>query len=131
MRIKSFKLYESKGKLPIKTVEFNGFQIIYGKSAEANEEVTFNLSDPNDIWLHTSGVPGSHVIIKVKDVEPTDDIIKYAAILAVNNSKSQSNIQPVIWTRAKYVSKERGMNTGQVKVENGTLLEINKSKIGN
>ena len=131
MRIKPFNTFESSGKLPIKTVEFNGFQIIYGKSADANEEVTFNLSDPNDIWLHTRGVPGSHVIIKVKDIEPSDDIIKYAAILAVKNSKSQSNIQPVVWTRAKYVSKDSGMNTGQVRVANGTIIEINKSKIDN
>src|SRR5262249_40410917 len=41
-----------------------GFDVLIGASALGNERVTFELSDPNDVWLHARGVPGSHVIIR-------------------------------------------------------------------
>ncbi len=125
--MKSFSIFEKMNKSQIKRQEFEGYEIIFGKSAEANEEVTFILSEPNDIWLHARGVPGSHVIIKTKDTEPKQSIIEFAAKLAAKHSKSKTNTQTVVYTKAKYVSKESGMSTGQVSVKNGTIIEVDKT----
>lgn len=112
-------LESKKDKFPdIKTVEYEGFTIKYGRDAKSNDYLTFNVALDEDIWLHVKGVPGSHVVIRVIDNLPTDNIIKYAATLAKKNSKSSKddNVK-VAYCQRKFVKKEPGMNDGQVKVD--------------
>lgn len=114
------KFFESKkNKFPnIKKVDYDGFLIYIGKDAKSNDHLTFNIADDNDIWMHAKGVPGSHVVIKVNKQLPTDSIIRHAAELAKKNSKSknESNVD-VVYCKKKFVTKEIGMNDGQVKVD--------------
>ena len=77
-----------------------------------------------DIWMHAKGVPGSHVIIKVKDKVPTETTIKRVAMIAAKNSKSTEDMVKVVYCKKKYVKKEPGMNTGQVKVDYINANEI-------
>lgn len=118
--IKNYNLFiESKNKFPnLKKVELDGFLIYVGKDAKSNDHLTFNIADNNDIWMHTKGVPGSHVIIKVRDNYPTDSVLKHAAELAKKNSKSKNekNVD-IVYCKRKFVKKESGMNDGQVKVD--------------
>jgi hypothetical protein len=74
--------------------------------------------------MHAKGVPGSHVIIKIKDKVPTETTIKRAAIIAAANSKSQDDMVKVVYCKKKFVTKEPGMNTGQVKVDYINANEI-------
>lgn len=114
------RFLESKKKFPnIKIVKYNGFEINIGRDAKSNDHLTFNLSSENDIWLHSKGFPGSHVAIRVlNDKLPTEDVIKYAAELAKKNSKAKGhdNVE-VVYCKRKFVTKESGMNHGQVKVD--------------
>jgi predicted ribosome quality control (RQC) complex YloA/Tae2 family protein len=76
--------------------------------------------------MHAKGVPGSHVVIRVRENLPTDDVIKFAAEIAKKNSraKAEQNI-PVVYCQRKFVKKESGMNDGQVKVDYINAYEIN------
>jgi len=118
--MKHLKYFESKkNKFPdIKKYQIDGYLIMMGRDAKSNDYLTFIEAENEDIWLHVKGVPGSHVVIRVRENLPTPEILKYAAELAKKNSKAQKD-QPatVVYCQRKFVKKEPGMNDGQVKVD--------------
>lgn len=118
--LKYHKFNESKkDKFPnIQKVDINGFVVYVGKDAKSNDHLTFNVADKEDIWMHVKGVPGSHVVIRVRENLPTREIIKSAAELAKKNSKVEKGSNAtVVYCQRKFVKKEKGMNDGQVKVD--------------
>lgn len=126
--MKHIKLFteSKKEKFPnIQKVDIDGFIVYVGKDAKSNDYLTFNMTNSDDIWMHVRGVPGSHVVIKVKDNLPTELIIKSAAELAKKNSKSSKEEKAtIVYCKAKFVKKESGMNDGQVKVDYKNSYEI-------
>jgi predicted ribosome quality control (RQC) complex YloA/Tae2 family protein len=121
------KFFESKkDKFPnIKKVEIDGFSVHIGKDAKSNDYLTFNVADKEDLWFHVKGVPGSHVVIRVRENLPTDNIIRQVAELAKKNSKAskESNVT-VVYCQRRFVKKEPGMNDGQVKVDYINAYEV-------
>ena len=131
--IKRFKMFEAKDKFPnFKKVEISGFTIIVGKDAKSNDFITFQMADDEDIWLHVKGFFGSHVIIKLSEVQtlkevklPTKEVLTTAAQLAKKNSKAKDEeLVKVVWCKRKYVFKEPGMKDGQVGVDYLNAEEI-------
>ena len=119
-KVLNYKLFnESKNKFPdIKKVNIDGFIIYVGRDAKSNDHLTFNIADDTDYWFHVKGSPGSHVVIRVRENLPTNEIIKVAAELAKKNSKSsKSENVTVVYCQRKFVKKEIGMNDGQVRVD--------------
>jgi len=104
-----------------KKQNINGFDIFIGRNASANDILTFEVAEDDDVWMHASGVPGSHVVIKAKGEVVPNDVIKEAARLAAINSKGKGKVD-VIWTLRKNVTKNSKHNIGQVSVDH------NKSK---
>jgi len=106
----------------VKRVNYMDYDILIGRSAKMNDILTFEVSTLDDIWLHVSGVPGSHIIIKVKDKEiPPYEVIQKGAELAKLNSKSDGESK-VVWTQRKNVTKLPDHSDGQV------LVNYKKSK---
>lgn len=125
--MKYIKYFEGKKpKFPdIKKMEVDGYLIKFGRDAKSNDYLTFIIADDKDIWLHVKGVPGSHVVIKVRENLPTPEILKYAAELAKKNSKAAGEDSArVVWCQRKFVKKEPGMNDGQVRVDYLNAEEI-------
>jgi predicted ribosome quality control (RQC) complex YloA/Tae2 family protein len=123
------KFNESKKDRPnYKKLEIDGFIVYQGKDAIANDYVTLELSDDNDIWFHAKGVPGSHLLIKVKERLPQQDVIKKIAELAAKNSKATNGEVTIVYCKKKFVKKEQGMNAGQVKVDYTNAYEIKVPK---
>jgi predicted ribosome quality control (RQC) complex YloA/Tae2 family protein len=121
--IKNF--FESKSDKPkIKRHDIDGFLVLQGKDSISNEHLTLEEANENDIWMHAKGVPGSHVIIKIKDKLPTETTIEKVAMIAAKNSKSKNNMVTVVYCKKKFVTKERGMATGQVRVDYLNANEI-------
>lgn len=117
--IYNFKEYLNETKMSkiCKTVVIDGFTILIGRNAEANDILTTEIAKPTDLWFHSSdGVPGSHVLIRVEEEYPTIEVIKKAAKLAAENSKGEGNIK-VVYTEARNVTKPSSMKTGQVMVD--------------
>ena len=121
------KYYESRvDKFPnIQKKEIDGFVIYIGKDAKSNDHLTFNISSDDDLWFHVKGVPGSHVVIRVRENLPTENIIKAAAQLAKKNSKaSKDDKATVVYCQKRFVKKESGMNDGQVRVDYTNSYQI-------
>ena len=94
-----------------------GLEIRVGRSARANDALTFRHSAPDDIWLHASQAAGSHVILRwgQRDQNPPLADLKEAALLAALHSEARhSGVVAVDWTRRKYVRKPRKAAPGAV-----------------
>lgn len=125
--VKYTDFFESKGdKFPnIKKLQIDGFSVYIGKDAKSNDYLTFNIADKEDIWLHVKGVPGSHVVVRVREKLPTEYIIRQVAELAKKNSKaSKESSVTVVYCQRRFVKKEPGMNDGQVRVDYINAYEI-------
>lgn len=126
--MKYLKKFESKkDKFPdIQKKEIDGFTIFIGRDAKSNDHLTFNIADKEDIWMHVKGVPGSHVVIRVRENLPTPEIIKVAANFAKRNSKAKNlDSVKVVYCQRKFVKKDPNMNDGQVRVDYKNSEEIN------
>jgi predicted ribosome quality control (RQC) complex YloA/Tae2 family protein len=121
MILKNFKDFEQidenyKLSKIAKRDDFNGYEILIGRSAEMNDILTTEIAKEDDIWLHASGVPGSHIVVRKEEGEDVpSEVIHHAAELAAKNSKGSGKIR-VIWTKAKYVTKDRKQKLGEVSV---------------
>jgi predicted ribosome quality control (RQC) complex YloA/Tae2 family protein len=131
MKLKKFEDFEQineevKLSKVAKREEFNGYEILIGRNAEMNDILTTEVADKEDIWLHASQVPGSHILIRNKGEEVPQEVIRRAAELAALNSRGKGKVK-VVYTKAKYVTKESGFNIGEVKVDynKSSFLNIN------
>jgi predicted ribosome quality control (RQC) complex YloA/Tae2 family protein len=95
-----------------------GVKIWVGKNAKANDRLTFQLANGRDWWLHASGCPGSHVIIRLgKDHEPDPETLKDALQLALYYSKARSQGEgEICYTQRKYVSRLGKGKTGLAQI---------------
>ncbi|HEY7697294.1 MAG TPA: NFACT RNA binding domain-containing protein, partial [Vicinamibacteria bacterium] len=95
-----------------------GGVILVGRSGRSNDELTFDVASPQDLWLHALGVPGAHVVLRVPSGKPLDEAeIQEAAELAAYFSKSREDTYvDVIVTERRHVSRIRGAPRGLVKV---------------
>ncbi|MEM6783748.1 MAG: NFACT family protein, partial [Bacteroidota bacterium] len=88
-----------------------GYEAWVGKNAKSNAELTTRHARPFDLWLHARGVPGSHVVVRVRGREdrPGSHVIEAAASLAAHYSDARGgSLVPVIVTEKKYVRPVRG-----------------------
>lgn len=100
---------------PLKFQSSDGFEILVGRNPQQNDNLTRKVADPDDIWLHTHNIPGSHVIIRSGGKEIPDRTIEQAASLAAFHSKAKnSSSVPVDYTLARYVKKPAGARPGFV-----------------
>ena len=64
-----------------------GDAILIGRNSRENEELTFGLARSHDLWLHASGAPGSHVVLRLeKGAELRNESLLDAATLALHYS---------------------------------------------
>ena len=116
MKIKNYNEFEQlneEAKLSkvVKITIVDGFTVYIGRNAEMNDILTTEIAEPNDIWMHTSGVPGSHVVIKVNDERPSKGTIRDVAKIAAKNSKAKGKVE-VVYTDTKNVRKDSKHNVG-------------------
>ncbi|MDQ2657645.1 MAG: NFACT RNA binding domain-containing protein [Bacteroidota bacterium] len=114
------------GPLPYHEFEYNGFKVLVGRHAQANDTLTFRYGHKDDLWLHAKDVSGSHVLIKYQAGKNfPKDVIEYAASLAAYNSKRKTEtLCPVIMTPKKFVRKRKGDPAGAVMVEREDVIMV-------
>jgi predicted ribosome quality control (RQC) complex YloA/Tae2 family protein len=100
---------------PLRYSSTDGFEILVGKNNRQNDEITLRLAEPNDIWLHTKEIPGSHVIVRAVGRSVSDEAINQAAEIAAYYSKArESSLVPVDYTLKRNVKKPGGAKPGMV-----------------
>lgn len=119
------KTASSKKSEPYKFYSADGTEILVGKNNFQNDRLTFKIAAPDDIWLHTKNITGSHVIIRCGKIEPSDETLIYAAKLAVKFSKAaDSSKVPVDYTKIRFLKKPSGSKPGFVVFTNQKTLYI-------
>lgn len=110
---------------PNEFISSDGFTILVGKNNKQNDFLTLRIADPEDIWMHTKNIPGSHVIIKCAGKEVPDETLYEAAMLAAFYSKGRmSSKVPVDYTMKKHVKKPSGSKPGMVIYETNNTIYV-------
>ena len=117
------KSYKNKNKMlksqpPLKYRSSDGYLIYCGRNNKQNDQLTLRDARKDDIWMHTQGFAGSHVII-VTDGETLDELpdrtVEEAAMIAAYNSKARdAALVPVDYTQVRNVKKPNGAKPGMV-----------------
>ena len=103
------------------------FTILVGRSNRENDEVTFRVARPDDLFLHANQVSGSHVIVRSKGrgKEFPKEIVAVAAQIAAYFSKARhSGLVSVIYTPVRHVTKPRKAPPGLVRVQREKSLMV-------
>lgn len=105
---------------PRRYVGADGAEILVGRNAAENDELTFRIARGNDWWFHVSGQAGSHVVVKMPAGKSlSQEALLDAATLAVMGSKTaRQRAGEVHYTQRKYVRKPKGAPPGRVTAEN-------------
>lgn len=106
--------------------EIDGWHIWAGKTARDNDKLSTKVARNEDWWFHLRGMPGSHVVLFVRDgSEPPKDIVKRAAAVAAYHSKLRNaGTVAVTATRARFVSKPRGAKAGLVSIRKEVVFKV-------
>lgn len=117
----------SKGR-PYRSVEVDGFTVLVGKGDEQNDVLTFEVAEPEDVWLHVAGgVAGSHVVVRnpEKLAALPAPVVERAAELAAWFSKARGAPRVEVHVcRVADVSKRRGMPPGTVQLARWRRLRV-------
>jgi predicted ribosome quality control (RQC) complex YloA/Tae2 family protein len=120
----------SKGR-PFRTTTVEGFDVLIGKGDRENDHLTFEVAEPDDVWLHVAGgTAGSHVVIRNPERLQAlpKSVIEAAAALAAWHSKARNALRVDVHVcRARDVGKERGAPAGQVVLRRWTRVRVQPS----
>ncbi|HAJ35502.1 MAG TPA: hypothetical protein DCL15_07395 [Chloroflexi bacterium] len=110
---------------PLRYRTLRGVEIIVGRNARQNEQVTFQLARADDVWLHVRGAPGAHVIVRTPGAAPDErDILTAAQLAAYHSSLRGERRVDVIVTARRWVSRAPGGRTGQVSVAQERVVSV-------
>jgi hypothetical protein len=117
---------DGKGRA-FRSVMVEGFEVLIGKGDADNDQLTFKVAAPLDLWLHVAISPGSHVVIRNPEriAELPRAVIERAAELAAFFSKARDGGKvEVHYCRAADVSKPRGFAPGKVMLKQWKSLRV-------
>ena len=112
--------------LRFKIYDHMGFQILVGRNARNNDELTFDYGYKEDLWLHAKDVKGSHVLIKYQAGKkfPRPVIVVAAQLAAYHSANKNTDTCPVIHTPRKFVRKSKGMPPGTVIIDREEIIFV-------
>jgi predicted ribosome quality control (RQC) complex YloA/Tae2 family protein len=111
---------------PRRFVSSQDYEILVGRNQRQNDRLTLTIARGTDLFMHSSGASGSHVIVRTggRGTAPRQTMLE-AANLAIYYSKMRNNrYAEVSWTRVKHVSKPRGAKPGLVYLSKHKVLGI-------
>jgi predicted ribosome quality control (RQC) complex YloA/Tae2 family protein len=109
-------------------IDVDGYEVLVGRSARDNDELTFRIARPRDLWLHAAGHAGSHVVIRVpeSDGDVPREVVARAAAHAAWHSKARNarGKVEVHVCRAGDVRKPRGVPAGTVELRRYDVMRV-------
>jgi predicted ribosome quality control (RQC) complex YloA/Tae2 family protein len=104
----------------------DGYEVLVGRTARDNDQLTFRVARSNDLWLHAGDYPGSHVIIRnsSRSEIPHRTIIE-AAQLAAKFSQAAGDSKVIIhYTQRKFLTKPKGAAPGLVRMSSFKSITV-------
>ena len=112
-------------------VTSGGWEVVVGRGARENDEITFHLAKPKDLFFHASSASGSHTIMRVQGtgrMPGKKDIEEVASIAAYYSKARTSRVVPVAYAERRYVRKPRKAPPGTVMVEREKVVMVEPHK---
>ena len=96
----------------------DGYEILVGRAARDNDNLTFKLAQPNDLWLHAGDYPGSHVVIRnpTRKEIPHRTLVEAAQLAGKFSQASEDSKVVIHYTPRKFLSKPKGAAPGLVRL---------------
>ena len=109
--------------------KLDNYDVFVGKNNVQNDYLTLKFANDNDLWFHTKDIHGSHVILRIPDKYPSQEIINKVASIAAKYSKAKlsSNV-PVDYTLVKYVKKPNKAKPGMVIYTHEQTVNVQPEK---
>jgi hypothetical protein len=108
---------------PRRYLTSHGLEILAGRGARENQQVTFEAAAPEDWWLHARDVPGAHVVLRDPQGRAADDDLREAAEVAAFFSEARAESQADVHvTRRKHVRPAGG--AGRVRIGHSETLRV-------
>lgn len=93
----------------------SGKTVLVGRNNKENDWLTLKKASGTDMWFHTKDIPGSHAILFLEGMEPTEEeLFETAAIAAFHSKGADSENVPVDYTKVRHVKKPSGAKPGMV-----------------
>jgi predicted ribosome quality control (RQC) complex YloA/Tae2 family protein len=104
----------------------DGYEVIVGRTARDNDQLTFRIARPNDLWLHAGDYPGSHVIVRnsSRTEIPHRTVIEAAQLAAKFSQASKDSKVAIHYTRRKFLSKPKGSAPGLVRMSSFKTITV-------
>ena len=104
----------------------DGYEVLVGRTARDNDQLTFKVARPNDLWLHAGDYPGSHVIVRnsSRTEIPQRTIIEAAQLAAKFSQASKDSKVAIHYTRRKFLTKPKGAAPGLVRLSTFKTITV-------
>lgn len=104
----------------------DGYEVLVGRTARDNDQLTFRIARPNDLWLHAGDYPGSHVIVRnsSRSEIPHRTIIEAAQLAAKFSQASKDSKVNIHYTRRKFLTKPQGVAPGLVRMSSFKTITV-------
>ncbi|HEX8178742.1 MAG TPA: NFACT family protein [Pyrinomonadaceae bacterium] len=119
-------------KLARRYLSSDGYEMLVGRAARDNDQLTFRVARPHDLWLHAADYPGSHVIVRnPRRTEIPHRTLVEAAQLAANYSQAKRDAKVAVnYTQRKFVAKPKGAAPGLVRMANFRTMLVEPRESG-
>ena len=105
----------------------DGYEILVGESATANDFLTTRVASPNDWWLHVRAAVSSHVVIRTHGQPlqvPRAVLLQAAKFCAQHSQQKHSSLVSVDYTLKKFVRKPRGAAPGAADYTQEQTIDV-------
>ena len=104
----------------------DGYEILVGRAAHTNDQLTFKVAKAHDLWLHAADYPGSHVIVRnsSRSEIPQRTIYEAAALAAKFSQAGNDAKVNVNYTQRKFLSKPKGAAPGLVRMSSFRTISV-------
>lgn len=105
----------------------DGYEIIVGRRAKENDQLTFRVARSYDTWMHAADYPGSHVVVRSRgrdELVPHRTIVEAAQLAAHFSQAGKDSKVAVNYTQRKFVSKPKGAAPGLVYLSSFRTLLV-------
>ncbi len=102
----------------------DGYEILVGRGARYNDELTFKVARPHDLWLHAADYPGAHVIVRNPSRQdiPHRTLTEAAQLAALNSEAKNDSRVSINYAARKFISKPKGSAPGLVRLSSFRTL---------
>ena len=107
----------------------DGYEILVGRAAKDNDQLTFHVARPYDLWLHAANYPGSHVIVlnPTRKEIPHRTVIEAAQLAAKFSQARRDGKVDVHYTQRKFLAKPKGAAPGLVRMSSFRTIIVEPS----